>query len=77
MKIIVVLCFIVSCLMVLKKSRQFSKFLKSYEDRLPLLSEPKVFASIEDYFKVLVRIIFFGWSLPVLASLSWPGLFNF
>ncbi|MCX6744542.1 MAG: hypothetical protein NTX82_03390 [Candidatus Parcubacteria bacterium] len=59
MKLIVVLCFLIACLMVLKKSRQFSRFLKSYEDRLPLLSEPKIFESIEDYFRVLVRIIFF------------------
>lgn len=59
MKLIIVFCFIISCWMVLKKSRQFSRFLKSYEDRLELLSEPKIFSSIEDYFQGLVRLIFF------------------
>jgi hypothetical protein len=73
MKIIVVLCFIVSCLMILKKSRNFARFLKSYEDRLHLLTEEKIFWSIEDYFQGLVSVISFwlGIAVACVIVLAW------
>lgn len=54
MKIIVVLCFLVACLRVLKKSQKFYRYLKAFESNLPLLSEKKVYTYMAGYFKELV-----------------------
>jgi hypothetical protein len=58
MKLIVVFCFMAVILKVLKRSLKFSWYLKAYRDRLPLLSDSRVYEQMLGDFRQLAREIF-------------------
>jgi hypothetical protein len=54
MKLIVFLCIILAILLVFKKSQKFSRYLKCFENSLPLLSDKRVYDQMLAYFGQLV-----------------------
>lgn len=73
MKLIVVLCFLVVILLAFKKSLKFSKYLKCFENNLPLLSDKRVYDQMLKYFRQLVIwiLLYLVISCLCVIALAW------